>query len=51
MVRDVPAAVCPNCGEAYVDEETAAKLLQTAEDVASARARVDVRSDMPPEAA
>ena len=25
VMRDVPAQVCPDCGEAYVDEETASQ--------------------------
>ena len=29
----VPAYMCPNCGEAYVDEAVAARLLQGAEEV------------------
>jgi hypothetical protein len=31
MVRDVPAHVCLNCGEAYTEEEAATRLLTTAE--------------------
>jgi len=27
VVRNVPALVCPNCGEAYADESTASRLL------------------------
>jgi YgiT-type zinc finger domain-containing protein len=34
VVKNVPAQVCPNCGEAYVDEKTAADLLKTAEQMA-----------------
>ncbi len=30
MMKNVPAFVCPVCGEAYADEETAAYILQTA---------------------
>lgn len=33
MVGKVPAHVCPNCGEAYVDEEVAADLLRIVEEV------------------
>jgi YgiT-type zinc finger domain-containing protein len=43
VVRDVPARVCPNCGEAYIEEETATRLLATAEQLAQAGAQVDVR--------
>jgi YgiT-type zinc finger domain-containing protein len=30
-IKNVPARVCPHCGEAYVDEITVAHLLQRAE--------------------
>ena len=43
VVKGVPAQVCDNCGEAYVDEETARKLLETAEAEAGAGAQVEVR--------
>jgi YgiT-type zinc finger domain-containing protein len=46
VVKDVPAHVCPNCGEAYVDEAVTAELLRTAEQTAAAGALVDVRSYM-----
>jgi YgiT-type zinc finger domain-containing protein len=29
VVRNVPAQVCPNCGEAFVDESTATRLVTT----------------------
>ena len=28
VIKDVPARVCPNCGEAYVDETVTAELLR-----------------------
>ena len=43
VIKGVPAQVCGNCGEEYVDEETTARLLKTAEDAASAGVQVDVR--------
>jgi YgiT-type zinc finger domain-containing protein len=43
VVRDVPARVCPNCGEAYVEEAAVVRLLSTAEQLAHAGAQVDVR--------
>jgi YgiT-type zinc finger domain-containing protein len=43
VVKNVPAQTCPNCGEAYTDEATAARLLATAEQMAEAGALVDVR--------
>jgi len=36
VVKSVPARVCPSCGEAYVDEETAAQLLRDAEEMSRA---------------
>lgn len=43
VVKGVPANVCANCGEEYVDEETTARLLKTAEEAASSAVQVDVR--------
>ncbi len=43
VVRGVPAEVCENCGEEYVDEAVAASLLKTAEEAARAGAHVDIR--------
>ena len=33
VVNNVPARLCPSCGEAYVDEDIAVKLLLDAEEV------------------
>jgi len=35
-VNNVPARICPNCGEAYADEAVAANLLRQAEKMARA---------------
>ena len=43
VIKEVPAQVCANCGEEYVDEETTSGLLKTAEKVARAGVQVDVR--------
>lgn len=43
VVKGVPARVCPNCGEDYVDEETARNLLATAERLAEAGSLLEVR--------
>ena len=32
LIRDVPAWVCPNCGEAVVEEDVAGRLIRQAED-------------------
>lgn len=43
VIKEVPAQVCANCGEEYVDEETTSGLLKTAEKAARAGVQVDVR--------
>jgi YgiT-type zinc finger domain-containing protein len=43
VVKNVPARVCPNCGEAYVDEQAAAQVLRTAEQMARSGTQVDIR--------
>jgi YgiT-type zinc finger domain-containing protein len=36
LVNSVPAHVCPNCGEAYLEEETAEQLLRIARETSEA---------------
>jgi YgiT-type zinc finger domain-containing protein len=36
VVKDVPARVCPSCGEAYVEEQVAVRLLREAEAMSAA---------------
>ena len=43
VVKHVSARVCPNCGEEYVDEGAAARLLVTIEQAERAGVQVDVR--------
>ena len=43
VVKNVPAEVCSNRGEAYIDESIAAHLLSTAEDAAHFGVEVSVR--------
>lgn len=43
VIKDVPAKVCENCGEEFVDEEIARRLLQCAEEAASTGVQVDIR--------
>jgi len=43
VVKHVPARICENCGEEYVDEEIASGLFKTAEEMARSGAQVDVR--------
>jgi YgiT-type zinc finger domain-containing protein len=44
VVRSVPAQVCQNCGEEYIDEDITAKLLQQAEEAVRAGVHVTVRT-------
>lgn len=46
VVKNVPAQVCPNCGEAYVDEKVTDNLLKSAEQMAKSGALVDIREYM-----
>ena len=46
----VPALVCPNCGEDYLDEETAQRLWQEVEALDRAGTLVEVRQYVTPEA-
>jgi YgiT-type zinc finger domain-containing protein len=42
IVRGVPAEICGNCGEEYVDDSAALRLLETAEESARAGAHLDI---------
>ena len=44
VVKNVPAQVCDNCGEGYVDEAVTSRLLKQAAEAAAAGVEVDVRS-------
>lgn len=44
VVKDVPALVCENCGEEYVEDEVTARLLETAEEALKDGVQVDVRN-------
>ncbi len=43
VVKGVPARVCPNCDEAYVDEGVVERLLHLAEEAVRTGVQVDVR--------
>ena len=43
IIKNVPAQVCANCGEEYVDEKTTVQLMKAAEETAKAGVQVDVR--------
>lgn len=47
VIKGVPASVCANCGEEYVDEATTARLLRTAEEAVRAGVKVDIREYTP----
>jgi len=43
VFKGVPARVCSNCGEEYVDDATSDRLLQAADDAARNGVQVEVR--------
>ncbi len=43
VIKGVPARICDNCGETYVDEDTTSQLLGIAEEALRAGVQVDVR--------
>ena len=43
VVKGVPARVCPNCGEEYVDEDVATRLLAIVAQAAQTGVQVEVR--------
>jgi len=43
VVKDVPASVCSNCGEEYVDQETSKRLLALLEEASRSGVLLDVR--------
>lgn len=43
VVKEVPAQICENCGEEYIDESVTKQLLETAEEVAAEGTQVDIR--------
>ena len=45
-IKNVPAILCPNCGDACVDEEVAVQLLDIAERAVETGARNGVLGDL-----
>lgn len=43
VIKSVPAQVCQNCGEAYIDETISADLLMNAENALQSGVQVEVR--------
>jgi YgiT-type zinc finger domain-containing protein len=46
VFKQVPARVCANCGEEYVDEEAARHILKVADEAAKAGVQVGIREYM-----
>jgi YgiT-type zinc finger domain-containing protein len=44
VAKDVPAMVCADCGEDYVNEQTTRQILRMAEEAAASGVQVDVRA-------
>ena len=44
IVQSVPAQVCENCGEEYIDEDTTVQLMQQAEEAVRVGVQVEVRT-------
>ena len=44
VIKNVPALICGNCGERYLDEQTSARLLAIAKEAARASVLIDVRT-------
>jgi len=44
VFKNVPAQVCENCGEAYMDEATTEQLLTAAEAAVKAGVQIEVRA-------
>ena len=44
VASHVPATVCANCGEAYLDSSTTKQVMRMTEEAAASRAQVDVRA-------
>lgn len=50
VTRHVPALVCPNCGEAYVDEDASRRLLESAAQAATTGSELELRDFAGPRA-
>jgi YgiT-type zinc finger domain-containing protein len=44
VAKDVPALVCADCGEEYVDAATTEQVLRMAEEAAASGVQVDIRA-------
>lgn len=46
-ITNIPARICPNCGEAYADEAVTVNLLRQAEEISRAGTKVDEQEYKP----
>ena len=46
VFKSIPANICANCGEEYVDEKITKELLRAAEEALKAGVQVDIREDI-----
>jgi len=46
-MKEVPAKICTNCGEDYVDDTVAREVMALAEKMAQSGAQIDVRRYVP----
>ncbi len=44
VIRGVPAQVCRNCGEEYLDEKATKEVMKTAEQAVRSGVQVEIRS-------
>ncbi len=44
VIRNIPAEVCDNCGEAYMDEDVAQRVYELAQETAKSGFAVGVRN-------
>jgi YgiT-type zinc finger domain-containing protein len=47
VVKEVPAEICLNCGEDYVDESVAHEIMMLAENMEKSGTQVDIRRYVP----
>jgi len=47
VMKEVPAEICTNCGEDYVDESVAREIIAMVEKMSQSGAQVDVRRYVP----
>jgi YgiT-type zinc finger domain-containing protein len=43
VFKDVPAQICPNCGEDYLDDVVSGSLLKSADAMVAAGTQIDIR--------